>query len=107
MPNCELERGLAVGGGGGAIVPCPRRVLVERWLLLSPPSRESVEELRLVRPENNGTLVRLRALRLLDSIGVGGLKSGELGLEVEGVGMDDAVLEVTLLVNDRLGPGIR
>jgi hypothetical protein len=104
--NCETDNGFTVGTGGGAMALWPRNVLVERWLLLRPPSRESVEELRLERPAKTGTLVRLRTLKLLDSTGVVGLKSGELGLEVEGVGID-AVLEATLLVNERLGPGIR
>jgi len=106
VPSCETESGFADGKGGGPMIDWPRSVLVERWLLLRPPSRESVEELRLLRPVKM-PLVRLRVLILLDSIGVGGLKSGELGLEVEGVGIDDAVLEVILLVKERRGPGIR
>ena len=62
-----------------------------------------MEDPRLIRPPagKTGTLVRLRALMLLDSTGAVLKKSGELGLDVVGVG-----IEVRPLVNERLGPGI-
>jgi hypothetical protein len=62
-----------------------------------------VEDPKLIRPPagKTGTLVRLRALMLLGSAGGVLKKSGELGLDVVGVG-----IEVRPLVNERLGPGI-
>lgn len=79
----------------------PRIVLEVRWLRESPPSLESVDEPMLIRPvENMGTLVRLRAFKLLvvPVPTAGGSKSGEVGLDVEGVGMEDR-----LLVKERRG----
>lgn len=101
LPSVDIDNGFAVGIGGGAIEP--RTVWVERWLSDNGPSRESVEDPRLIRPPagKTGTLVRLRELILL--VSVGDLKkSGEPGRDVVGVGID-----VRPLVNERLGPILR
>jgi len=94
------ESGFAAGRGGGAIEL--RMVFVERWLRDRGPSRESVEDPRLIRAPagKTGTLVRLSALTVLESPEAL-KKSGELGRDVVGVG-----IEVRPLVNERLGPGI-
>ena len=102
FPKVDTDNGLPAGIGGGAMEP--RIVWVERWLREREPSRESVEDPRLIRPPagKTGTLVRLSELMLLDSAGGNLKKSGELGRDVVGVGID-----IRLLVNERLGPTLR
>ena len=96
-----VEEGIifVIGTAGGPMDP--RITLDIRRLRGGPASLESPEEPILARPGvNMGTLTRFIAFKLLvvPVPTLGSSKSGEVGRDVEGVGM-----EVRLLVKERRG----